>query len=326
LDTETEKQEMLSNTNSPRRTPLRGRHSIQILLLAGITLLIGGCVDERSQSLEERLTQMEKQLSESHADLQRSRNALATANDEIARLKKGNASAPPAAAPKVAAAPPSTPPPVAAKLAAPPPSTPPPAPTPEAVTATPDQLKEGYAAGGKALMSQLKQSARGFALEGCTLHRISLQRESYPVSSHMSLRLRSDDGRQWVLDVPVKATARGQWLFPTPTEVLAMLSAADSKSGAPSTADNRGAPQQVAPQQQMQPSSGTERTATIQWPDSQPRQGNNPPPAAQAPQKPAVAAPPPIPVQPVVSVPKPTASSVQPAQGVKSDKEVTIEW
>ena len=281
-----------------------------ITSVLGVSCGLTSC-NERSQDLDERVTQLQKQLDQTQTELQAANQSLKTAKDDVARLTKERARPEPA-----------------------PPSRPPPA-APVSTLPSKDALEKTYTAKAKVLKQDLQGKLKQYKLDTCTLYQIDVTPPEYPVTSKISLALRTNTGGAFHLDVPVKADRSGNWIFPDSAEILQRIeeigrTAATARSApvpasAPATV-NSGVP--VAPQTGR---SGTgqraDKTVVIQWPGSTPAPAQQQPPP-QPQQQPAAAAPAAptrssAPVSAPVTVSHPGGGG---APGLPADRTVTIQW
>jgi hypothetical protein len=221
---------------------------------------------ERSQELDERVTQLEKELDKTETELQAANQSLKTAREELAHLK-GN--------PGSFRETPSEIPPVT-------------------TSASHEALEKSYAEKGKLLKQQLQEKLQTFTIGTCTLHNINVASTEYPVTSTISLSIRSNAGNSFQLDLPARADRAGRWSFPGLTDIVQRIeeigkSSVGSSSGSGETSSGS----RVTSTQQQETRGATgmpaDRSAVIRWPESgrasvQPNVSNAPPPAAGAPQ------------------------------------------
>jgi hypothetical protein len=252
-----------------------------------------GCGEE-PQALEERITQLQKELDRTQGELQSSTKALQESKDELARVK---ASTPSAKRDEPSA--------------------------PAAATTAPlvsrETLETSYMAEAKTLKKQLQSQLKDFTLGSFTLHNVQLPDNQFPVTSWISLAFEASDGKQFRLDYPVKADAKGGWVFPDPAEIVRR--AAEAKKIAATTTPPPSTESKMTPAEQqpnvpkIMPSSGT---VVIQWPTSPsppPTRNitnNSEPPAKQ---NPASTSPPPQ-----------VAPSQGPKQSIPADRDVLIRF
>src|SRR5207245_4334794 len=131
-----------------------------------------------------------------------------------------------------------------------------------------------------------------FTIGTCTLHNINVASPEYPVTSTISLSIRSNTGNPFQLDLPARADRAGRWSFPDLTEIVQRIeeigkSSAGSSSGSGETSSGS----RVTPSTQQRETRGAtgmpaDRTAVIRWPESgrtpvQPNVANAPPPAQE---------------------------------------------
>jgi hypothetical protein len=182
-----------------------------IVLSAGI-LTLAGC--DHSQDLEERVTQLRKELEKSQSELQTTKQALASAKEELAQAK----SASPAAGHSSSAA-------VAT-----------PAKTEHATSApalpSREVLEDAYVSSAKALRKNLDRELKNFSVTTCTLHNVQMPETAYPVTSAITLSLKSKAGQPYELEFPVKADTKGKWVFPSVDEIVSRIESAKTSVAA----------------------------------------------------------------------------------------------
>jgi hypothetical protein len=272
------------------KNPTASRIRLVSLLGAGTLgcfLFLVGCGEE-PQALEERITQMQKELDRTQGELQSTTQALQASKDELARLKSST--------PSTKRDEPSSP-----------------ATTPTLVSR--ETLEASYMAEAKTLKKQLQSQLKDFTLGSFTLHNVQLPDSQFPVTSWISLAFEAGDGKQFRLDYPVKADAKGGWVFPDPAEIVRR--AAEAKKIAantttpPSTESKTTTTDQQPNVPKIMPSSGT---VVIQWPTSP---APAPPPNINKNSEPATKQNP---------APTSPAPSQGPKQTVPADRDVLIRF
>jgi hypothetical protein len=261
------------------------------------------------------VTQLQKELERTQTELNTANQSLKTAQDEVARLK--TESPHPAPAGRSAASAPAA----ASKL-----------PSREA-------LERSYTAKAKGLKQELQGKLKEFKVDTCILYNIQMPSSEYPITSKVTVSLRSSAGESFKLDVPAKADPAGNWYFPEVNEIVQRIEEAGR-----STASNRPASPQAAPQTSVAaapqgPSRrgtglGANRTSVIRWPESSPAaqqqtQGTAAAPQTQstaaAPQTQSSSAPAPAPPAPAATAPSTRAAS-QSGGGLPANRTVVIQW
>ena len=152
--------------------------------------------------MEEKVTQLQKELDRTQTDLQTARQAVNVANEELTRLK-ANA---PSVKPETRAAP-SVAPTLPARK----------------------ELEDAYMASAKELKKALQGPLKNFTIDSFTLHNVQLPDSQFPFASSISLSMKSSDGKSYELDFPVKADAKGKWVFPDPAEIALRVAEAIKK-------------------------------------------------------------------------------------------------
>jgi hypothetical protein len=252
-------------------------------------LFLTACGEE-PQALEERITQLQKELDRTQGELKSATQALQASKEEAARLKT-NA---PSAKRDEATAPATTP-----------------------TLASRQVLEASYMAEAKTLKKQLQSQLKDFTLGSFTLHNVQLPDSQYPITSWISLAFDAGDGKQFRLDYPVKADAKGGWVFPDPAEIVKR--AAEAKKIAatttpPPSTESRTAPAEQQPNvPKIMPSSGT---VVIQWPSTSPA-----PAPPQNPTKNSETAPKQNP-----SAPRTETTPQGPKQSIPADRDVLIRF
>jgi len=248
-----------ARTVAVNRADLRWRLALAIV---ASVLSFTGC-SERSQELDERVTQLEKELDKTETELQAANQSLKTARQELARLKgnSGSSRETPSEIPSVA------------------------------TSASREVLEKSYTEKGKLLKQQLQEKLQTFTIGTCTLHNINVASPEYPVTSTISLSIRSNTGNSFQLDLPARADRAGRWSFPDLTEIVQRIeeigkSSAGSSSGSGETSSgSRVTSSTQQPETRGATGMPADRTAVIRWPESgrtpvQPNVANAPPPAA----------------------------------------------
>jgi hypothetical protein len=240
-------------------TDLRWRLTIGIIT----PLLWFTACSERSQELDERVTQLQKELDQTETQLQAANRSLKTAREELARLKgnSGSSRETPSEIPSVT------------------------------TSASREVLEKSYTEKGKLLKQQLQEKLQTFTIGTCTLHNINVASPEYPVTSTISLSIRSNTGNSFQLDLPARADRAGRWSFPDLTEIVQRIeeigkSSAGSSSGSGETSSgSRVTSSTQQPETRGATGMPADRTAVIRWPESgrtsvQPNVASAPPPAA----------------------------------------------
>lgn len=193
--------------------------------------------------MEEKVTQLQKELDRTQTDLQTARQAVNVANEELSRLK-ANA---PSVKPETRAAP-SVAPTLPARK----------------------ELEDAYMASAKELKKALQGPLKNFTIDSFTLHNVQLPDSQFPFASSISLSMKSSDGKSYELDFPVKADAKGKWVFPDPAEIALRVAEAIKKTATTAPASEPSASR--PPKTEQAPSAPTtvpsNSTVVIQWPDS----------------------------------------------------------
>lgn len=233
-------------------------------LTVGITaslLWLTGC-SERSQELDERVTQLEKELDKTETELQAANQSLKTAREELAHLKgnSGTSRETPSEVPSATS------------------------------SASREALEKSYTEKGKLLKQQLQEKLQTFTIGPCILHNINVASPEYPVTSTISLSIRSNTGNSFQLDLPARADRAGRWSFPDLTEIVQRIEEIGKSSVGSSSGSGETSSRSRVTSTQQQETRGatgmpTDRTAVIRWPESgrtsvQPNVSNAPPPAA----------------------------------------------
>jgi hypothetical protein len=232
-----------ARTVAVNRADLRWRLTLAIV---ASVLSFTSC-SERSQQLDERVTQLEKQLDKTETELQAANQSLKSAREELGRVK-GQGSLREA-----------------------------PSETPSAITsASREALERSYTEKGKLLKHQLQEKLQAFTIGSCTLHNINIASPEYPVTSTMSLSIKSNSGNSFQLDVPAKADRTGNWSFPDSTEIAQQIeeigkSLPGSRAGLGETSSGRGVSTAQQPVTGGEIGMPANRTAVIRWPESGPR-------------------------------------------------------
>jgi hypothetical protein len=257
----------------------------------GCFLFLAGCGEE-PQALEERITQMQKELDRTQGELQSTTQALQASKDELARLKGST----PSTKRDVPSSPATT-----------------------SITVSRETLEASYMAEAKTLKKQLQSQLKDFTLGSFTLHNVQLPDSQFPVTSWISLAFEAGDGKQFRLDYPVKADAKGGWVFPDLAEIVRRAAEAKkivaTTTPPPSTESKTTTTDQQPNVPKVMPSSGT---VVIQWPTS---------PAPAPPQNTTKNSEPTTKQNPAPTSPRPeTAPSQGPKQNIPADRDVLIRF
>jgi outer membrane murein-binding lipoprotein Lpp len=246
------------------------------------TCYFTGC-SERSQDLDERVTQLQKELDRTQTELQAANQSLKAAQDELAR-RKTEVSRP------------------AAKASAP---APPALPSREA-------FEKSYTAKAKVVKQELQEKLKQFSVDKCTVYHVQMPSPEFPVTSKISLSVRSSAGSSFQLDVPAKADRAGNWFFPDVAEIAQRIEELGKSAAAASSAST---PPRTYIGSESRRGTGTrtDKTVVIQWP------GSNPTSPQQSSQPSAPSAPPP----PSGTAPRTGGGGTQ---GMAADKTVVIQW
>jgi outer membrane murein-binding lipoprotein Lpp len=258
---------------------------------AAVTCCFTGC-GEHSQDLDERVTQLQKELDRTQTELQAANQSLKAAKDELARRKsEPTRSEPPHPGTKASAA---------------------------GAPALPsrDAFEKSYTAKAKVLKQELQGKLQQFSVDTCTLYHVQMPSPEFPVTSKISLSVRSSAGNSFQLDVPAKADRVGNWFFPDVAEITQRIEELGRSTAAArpaSTQASRPSAGAVAPEPARR---GTgpraDKTVVIQWPGSNPTS-----PQQSQPSTPSVPAP------STGTVPRSGGGGTQ---GMAADKTVVIQW
>jgi hypothetical protein len=195
-----------------------------------------GCSD-RSQDMEEQVTQLRKELERTQKELQTTKQALDTAKEQLAQAKINPSAASVKPVPVATAAP------ARAEKSA------------TASLPPREMLEDSYLAAAKSLRKELDAKLKNFSVETCTLHNVQIPEQVYPVTSAISLALKSKSGQPYQLEFPVKADATGKWIFPSVSEIVERVESAKTTTASAPAAAPQAAPAQAAPAAPAQPSS-----------------------------------------------------------------------
>ena len=220
---------------------LRNHHDLlrQAALLVGCsaTFSLGGCSD-RSQQAEEQVTQLQKRVEQLQGQLDAANRDLGSAHDALAQTKSGNTEQKPSENAAASASLPS-------KAA----------------------LEDAYMASAKEVRKGIESKLTSFSIASYTLHSVQMPESFYPFNSSISLALRSNDGRSFQLDFPVKADFSGKWVFPDTNEIVARIEAAKNVQPPSENPANNNAPSKQGTQMRS-PLMPVDGTVVIAWPDS----------------------------------------------------------
>ncbi len=171
-------------------------------------------------------------------------------------------------------------------------------------------LESSYEAAARTLREQVQQQLSDAQIEGFTLYRP--QFEEFPHRSEFSMEVREGERRLRVDRIPVKATAHGQWVFPSVAEVVARIrQAGDTRPagrGAQVAAEDRGTVQAG-----VRGPLGAEATVVIDWGEA-----NRASPPRSAASRAPDAAPP--------AAPAPPDRPAAPAQVMPAQRDVQIKF
>jgi hypothetical protein len=135
---------------------------------------------------------------------------------------------------------------------------------------TKERLESSYETSSKELRDKINAKLNGFTVENYTTHSVQMPEEIYPFTSKISFSIRSDDGKTYQMDLPVKADYAGKWVFPDADEVVARINSA--KNVTPITekeaASNSAVPGEETAQNRP-PIMNVDGTIVIQWGDSE---------------------------------------------------------
>ncbi len=205
--------------------------------VAACFALLAGCT-EQSQELEEKVTQLRKELDRTQNELQTTQQALKASTEELTRLKTNVRSTKPEAVTVPSVSP---------------------------VFPPRKELEDSYMASAKELKKALQGPLKDFTIGSFTLHNIQLSDSQFPIASSISLSLQSSDGKSYQLDFPVKADAKGKWVFPEPAEIAQRVTEAKKNAVSESSTSRGPRTEQTPNVPTTMPSSAT---VVIQWPDS----------------------------------------------------------
>ncbi len=135
---------------------------------------------------------------------------------------------------------------------------------------TKETLESSYETSCKKLKDDIVAKLKGFRIENYTTHSVQMPDSLYPFASEISLSVRSDDGKAYQMDLPVKANYAGEWVFPDADEIVTRINSA--KKIAPvteqeATRSNASPPQNF--DHNRPPIMNADGTVTIQWGDSE---------------------------------------------------------
>lgn len=225
------------------RRRVKWRQSLLATPFVLALLSISGCSD-KSQDLEERVTELQKEVDQSQTELQATKQSLTSAQEELTHLKHDPATITPVA-----------PPPVAHRSELP----------------SRAALESAYTASAKTLKQEVQAKLKGYSLEKCTPHNVELPSEEYPVTSTISLSIRSGAGKSFQLDLPAKADRSGKWVLPEAQEIARRIEEIGG-SAVLADAQRDAATSSVDAPIQQQSGGGTglaaNRTVVIRWPNS----------------------------------------------------------
>lgn len=212
-----------------------------LILFCAAGLSLSSC-DEHSQELEEKITQLQKELDHTQGDLESAKREL----NEL-RAQSGN---------------------VVTQAATPAPPRPAPEPDFGAELPPRESLETSLTNSAKNLKKELQQQLKDFSLEKCTLHHVEYLSPNYPVTSRISLSLRSRGGSSLQFDVPVKADTKGRWLFPETNDIVRQIETnghqmTSSQPAPPASTGGRSATSNAA----GSGAPNVQQSVVIQWPD-----------------------------------------------------------
>ena len=224
----------------------RARCPGKILSTVASLLLLSAC-SQRSQELDEQVTVLQKELDQTEAQLQAANQSLKAAREELAHLK-GTSGRPSETAAT-------------------------PAPVISATSSLParETLERSYTEQAKALKQRLQEKLQNYSVGTCTLRSITVASPEYPVSSTISISVRSSGGSSFQLDVPAKADPNGKWSFPETSEIVERIEEIGRSSVQTSSRPS---------ETSATSSRGADRTAIVRWPETSAgqRQSNAVPP------------------------------------------------
>lgn len=225
------------------RRRVKWRQSLLATPLVLTLLLISGC-NEESQDLDERVTELQKQLDQSQTELQATKQSLNSAQEELTHLRENPAPITPVA-----------PPPVTGRSELP----------------SRAGLETAYTASAKTLKQEVQAKLKGYSLEKCTLHNVEMPSEEYPVTSTISLSIRSGAGKSFQLDLPAKADRTGKWVLPEAQEIAQRIEEIGGSAVLASAQRDAVASSVDAPMQQQSGGGAglaANRTVVVRWPNS----------------------------------------------------------
>jgi outer membrane murein-binding lipoprotein Lpp len=142
---------------------------------------------------------------------------------------------------------------------------------------TKEALESTYEASSKELKNKIAAKLTGFSVENYTTHSVQMSENVYPFTSKISFSIRSNDGKAYQMDLPVKADYTGKWVFPNTDEIVARINSA--KNMTPITekeaASNTASSSQEATQNRP-PIMNVDGTIVIQWGDAQKPKASTP--------------------------------------------------
>ena len=237
--------------NVPWNAGLRFRDATRWVLRSGVWAVASGFLiaftacSEHSQELNEQITQLQKELDGTQTELEATKQALKASNDELARLKTSPGGTR-----------------VVSKPTA----------NNSTALASRESFEASYTTTAKTLKKQIQAELKDFSLDTCTLHTVQMPSSDYPVTSTVSLSLRSRAGVSFQLDFPVKADSAGKWFFPEVGEIVRRIEETNKTIEGKSAPESGQASSRTAAMQErpVSTSAGLPANATvvIQWPDS----------------------------------------------------------
>jgi hypothetical protein len=244
-------------------------------------VLLTSC-GERAQELEEKVTQMQRQLDQTEKQLQ-------AANQALARRAADQSPTPGSSA---------------------------------APTGLPSReaVERSYAVSVAAFRKELETTLKDFTIQSVTTHSVQMPSEFFPFTSQLSLALLSKDGRNFTTDIPVKADAAGNWVFPAVSEVSQRIENANRMAA---TAGAHWTTGQTPPAaDQPAPYMKVNGTFVIQWPGSSP---SAPPASARAPATAEATA---VPTNTAPPAPRPQSPAPRqpPTSVMPSDRDVHVQF
>jgi hypothetical protein len=135
---------------------------------------------------------------------------------------------------------------------------------------TREALESTYEASSKELKNRIAAKLTGFTVENYATHSVQMAENLYPFTSKITFSIRSDDGRTYQMDLPVKADYTGKWIFPDAQEVVARINSAKDMTPITEKEAARHAASRIQRIGQSRPPiMNADGTIVIQWGDSQ---------------------------------------------------------